>query len=184
MKKILKLTFILFLVSAIVAGVLGVVNEITKDRIDEIAVQKTAEAYANVLAAAEYGEDNLYVGEDTRIQKVCAAIDENGNQLGYIVEVVVSGSQGNITVIVGVDTEYKCTGISITESSETSGLGAVASSPSEKGQIFREYFVGVGKDVALTKNGGTVVALTGATITSTAVVNAVKAACEACESLG
>ena len=29
MKKILKLTVILFLVSAIVAGVLGVVNEVT-----------------------------------------------------------------------------------------------------------------------------------------------------------
>ena len=33
MKKILKLTVILFVVCAIVAGVLGVINELTKDRI-------------------------------------------------------------------------------------------------------------------------------------------------------
>ena len=36
MKKILKLTVILFIVCAIVAGVLGVVNELTKDRIAEL----------------------------------------------------------------------------------------------------------------------------------------------------
>ena len=35
MKKILKLAFILFLVCAITAGVLGVVNEMTRDRIAE-----------------------------------------------------------------------------------------------------------------------------------------------------
>ena len=33
MNKILKLTFILFLICAITAGILGVVNEVTKDRI-------------------------------------------------------------------------------------------------------------------------------------------------------
>lgn len=183
MKKILKLTFILFLISAIVAGVLGVVNEITKDRIAEIAAQKTATAYANVLAAEEY-TDAEYKGDDTRIQKVSVAVDKDGNEIGYVVEAVVSGSQGSITIIIGVDTEYKCTGISITSSSETSGLGAVASSPSEKGENFRAQFVGQGGDVALSKNGGAIEALTGATITSNAVVSAVGAACAACESLG
>lgn len=184
MKKILKLAFILFLVSAIVAGVLGVVNEITKDRIAEIAAEKTAKAYAEVLSAAEYGEDNLYAGDDTRIQNVCAAVDENGEQFGYVVETVVTGSQGSITIIVGVDMDLKCTGISITESSETSGLGAVASSSSEKGQNFRAQFVGQDGGLGLVKNGGDIEAITGATITSNAVVSAVGAAIAACESLG
>ena len=35
MNKIVKLTIVLFLVCAIVAGVLGVVNAFTKDRIEE-----------------------------------------------------------------------------------------------------------------------------------------------------
>lgn len=183
MKKILKLTFILFLISAIVAGVLGVVNEITKDRIAEIAAEKTATAYANVLAAEEY-TDAEYKGDDTRVQKVSTAFDKDGNAIGYVVETVVTGSQGSITIIIGVDTEYKCTGISITSSSETSGLGAVASSAGEKGENFRAQFVGQGADVGLVKNGGDIEAITGATITSTAVVNAVSAACAACESLG
>ena len=36
MKKIIKLALVLFLIAAIVAGVLGVVNELNKDRIEQI----------------------------------------------------------------------------------------------------------------------------------------------------
>ena len=36
MNKIMKLALVLFLVCAVTAGILGVVNEITKDRIAEI----------------------------------------------------------------------------------------------------------------------------------------------------
>ena len=176
MKKILKLTVILFLVSAIVAGVLGVVNELTKDRIAEIAAEKTATAYAAVLEAESYDDVN-YSGDDARITKISKAGDA-----GYVVEATVSGSQGAIDLVIGVDADMKCTGISIINSSETSGLGAVASSPSDKGVAFREQFVGVGGDVALTKNGGTINALTGATITYNAVTTAVGAAIAAVES--
>ena len=183
MKKIIKLALVLFLIAAIVAGVLGVVNELTKDRIAQIAAKKTAEAYAEVLNAETY-DDAKYEGKDTKVQKVSVAKDKDGNAIGYVVETVVTGSQGSITVIVGVDNDLKCTGISITDSSETSGLGAVASSPSDKGVAFRANFVGQGKDLDLTKNGGEIDQLTGATITSTAVVTAVRSAITACESLG
>ncbi len=183
MKKILKLTAILFLISAIVAGVLGVVYELTIDRITEIKEQKTADAYAEVLDAKEYKEVK-YTGEDTAIDKISEAYAEDGSLKGYVVETAVTGSQGSITIIIGVDTDKKCTGISITSSSETSGLGAVASSPSDKGVAFREQFVGQGSDVALAKKGGEINALTGATITSTAVTGAVASATAACESLG
>ena len=44
MKKILKLTFILFLVCAITAGVLGLINEMTYDRIQEQKRIKTEKA--------------------------------------------------------------------------------------------------------------------------------------------
>ena len=51
MKKILKLTFILVLVCAIVAGVLGVINELTYERIAEQKRIKTEKAFAAVLPA-------------------------------------------------------------------------------------------------------------------------------------
>jgi Na+-translocating ferredoxin:NAD+ oxidoreductase subunit G len=182
MKKILKLTAILFLISAIVAGVLGVVYELTVDKITAITQEKTDAAYAEVLAG-EYKEVE-YTGDDTAINKISEAYGEDGSLIGYVVETTVTGSQGSITIIIGVDTDYKCTGISITESSETSGLGAVASSSSEKGEAFRAQFVGQGSDVALAKKGGSIEALTGATITSNAVTGAVASATAACESLG
>ncbi len=182
MKKILKLTAILFLISAIVAGVLGVVHELTNSRIEQLKKEKLEDAYAEVLEGSY--EDATYTGNDTNINKISKAYAEDGSLIGYVVETTVTGSQGSITIIIGVDTDYKCTGISITSSSETSGLGAVASSPSDKGVAFREQFVGQGSDVALVKKGGSINALTGATITSNAVTGAVASATAACESLG
>ena len=64
MKKIIKLALVLFLIAAIVAGVLGVVNELTKDRIEQIKEKKTREAYAEVLKAETY-DDAKYKGKDT-----------------------------------------------------------------------------------------------------------------------
>ena len=95
-----------------------------------------------------------------------------------------SGAQGNIKMAVGVDNDYKCTGISIISHSETSGLGANAASSSEIGVNFRAQFVGQGEDIALKKSGGEIDALTGATITSKQVTKATATAIAAVESLG
>ena len=56
MNKILKLTLILFLICAITAGVLGGVNELTKDRIYAINNAATIAAYSAVLEAESYDE--------------------------------------------------------------------------------------------------------------------------------
>ena len=47
--QIVRLALVLFLVSAIVSGVLGFVNMLTKDRIKELEEQARAEAYNAVL---------------------------------------------------------------------------------------------------------------------------------------
>ena len=85
---------------------------------------------------------------------------------------------------VGVDNDYKCTGVSIVSHSETSGLGANAASTAQVGVDFRAQFVGQDETCALTKAGGEIDALTGATITSRAVTGAVATAIEAVKSLG
>ena len=53
MNKILKLTIVLFLVCAVVAGVLGVVNELTYETIEEQTKQSLANAAA-ILEEAGY----------------------------------------------------------------------------------------------------------------------------------
>lgn len=180
MKKILKLTFILFLVCAITAGILGVINELTYERIAEQERIKTEKAYAAVLASDGYEE----VDFDKDAFKTIDRINKCTNGAGYVVTTTFSGAQGKITMAVGVDNDYKCTGISIISHSETSGLGANAASASEVGVNWRAQFVGEGEDVAITKAGGNIDALAGATITSRAVANATGMAISAVKSLG
>lgn len=180
MNKILKLTIVLFLVCAVVAGVLGVVNELTYETIEEQNRIKTERAYAAVLPSDGYEE----VAFDEKANPTIDAISKCTNGAGYVVMTTFSGSQGKITLAVGVDNDYKCTGISVISHSETSGLGANAASTAEVGVNWRAQFVGQDDTVALTKNGGSIDALSGATITSRSITGAVSTAIKAVESLG
>ena len=179
MNKIVKLTVVLFLVCAIVAGVLGGVNLITKDKIAEQDRIKTAKAYSAVLEASDYTDVDYDQATFMTIDRIVKADDK-----GYVVTTTFSGAQGNITMVVGVDNDYKCTGISIISHAETSGLGANAASSAEVGVNWRAQFVGEDKTVAITKAGGNIDALAGATITSRSVAEATATAIMAVESLG
>ena len=79
---------------------------------------------------------------------------------------------------VGVDKSGAVTGVSIVSMSETSGLGANA-----RRESFRSQFSGKSGSVALKKQGGEIDALTGATVTSTAVTRGVNAALAAASEL-
>ena len=174
MNKVVKLSLILFLVSAVVAGVLGLTNFVTAEPIAEYQAEVTAKAYSAVMEFESYDEVE-YTGDQSAVTKVCKTNDGN-----WIVEAEVSGSQGMITVAVGVNADLSCNGISIIESSETSGLGSKAND-----DFCRDQFPGLTADQAkVTKDGGKVEAITGATITSKAVCSAVRAAIAAVESLG
>ena len=92
--------------------------------------------------------------------------------------VTPSGFGGEISMAVGVDKSGAVTGVSIIQMSETSGLGANAQRES-----FRSQYVGKSGSVALKKQGGEIDALTGATVTSTAVTKGVNAALQAAAEL-
>ena len=174
MNKVVELSLILFLVSAVVAGVLGLTNFVTAEPIAEYQAEVTAKAYSAVMEFESYDEVE-YTGDQSAVTKVCKTNDGN-----WIVEAEVSGSQGMITVAVGVNADLSCNGISIIESSETSGLGSKAND-----DFFRDQFPGLNADTAkVTKDGGSVEAITGATITSKAVCSAVRAAIAAVGTLG
>ena len=71
------------------------------------------------------------------------------------------------------------TGMSVISHAETSGLGSKATDPNWQNQ-----FVGSTEDVSVTKDGGTINAITGATITSRGVCEAVNSAIAVAESMG
>ncbi len=177
MNKIIKLALILFAVSAVVALCLGLVNMVTFERIEAIAAEKRAAAMNAVLPASEYPEVE-YTGTDSQVDAIYKAGDK-----GYVVQCTVSGSQGTITMVTGVDLNGTVTGISVLDHGETPGLGAIAGAASPAGETFRAQFVGL-SSAAVTKDGGSVNALTGATVTSRAICAGVTAALDAVKTVG
>ena len=175
--KIVKLALILFAVSAAVALCMGLVNDITAERIKAIADEKLAAAMNAVLSADDYQPVD-YTGGDVLVDSIYKAGDK-----GYVVQCTVSGSQGSITMLTGVAADGTVTGISVLESGETPGLGAIAASSSEKGETWRAQFQGI-SSAAVTKDGGQIQAISGATITSRAICTGVTAAQNAVKTVG
>ncbi|WP_294511735.1 RnfABCDGE type electron transport complex subunit G [uncultured Intestinimonas sp.] len=167
-----QLIVTLFAISAICAVLLGLVNNITMGPIEVATQAKTQAAMEAVLPADSYTEV-AYTGGDPLVTKVYQAGDA-----GYVVQVAPSGFGGVLDIMVGVNTDGTCSGVSIISHSETSGLGANATK-----EDFRSQFVGK-SNVAVTKDGGEIAALTGATITSRAVCSGVNAAIAAVGTLG
>ena len=184
--NIIKLALVLLAVAAVIALVLGFVNSITEGPIKAYNDNKTKTAYSNVLEAETYDEIDpaAYAeanGENT-ITLLKEAKDGSGNVVGYVAETEFSGAQGMITMVIGLDNDLKCTGIYVTKHSETSGLGAKAAETSEG--AWRDNLLGQGDGLKLTSAGGEVNAISGATITSTAVFTEVQTVINAVKNLG
>lgn len=170
MRKILILGLKLFLLAAVAGLALGLTNMVTYAPIQQQAILAAEAARTAVLpaagsftqATAPEGLLDAYVGYDA-----------TGAVVGMTGTIVTKGYGGDIEVTVGIDLNGKVTGISVGGSSfaETAGLGARAKEP-----WFAEQFIGTMSPIAIVKDGGSVDAITSATITSRAVTKAVDAA--------
>lgn len=166
---LVRLTLTLFLITAIVAALLGTVNAVTADRIAELKAEKTNAAMREVLPAEEY-VPGVCKCKDPSVLAVHVA-KRGGSVVGYVIEVSSAGFGGAIDMVVGVDSDGTVTGVSIIQMSETPNLGDNA-----KRESFRSQFIGGSGTLAVVKDGGAIDALTGATITSRAVTNGVNIA--------
>ena len=194
MKKdsFMKDALVLALITLISGCCLGGAYGLTKQKIYEINMASTIESYKQVMPAEEY-DDATYADALTTAQSdgkiaadnggaslisVVAAKDASGAETGYILKGSAAGYGGSVIVVVGVDEDLKVTGISFPETlPETAGLGQKATEPA-----FYEQFAGKGTKLSVKKGGGAgedeIDAISGATITSTAVTNTVNAATE------
>lgn len=165
---IARVALTLFLITAVVAAALAGVNALTADRIAAVKAENTRRAIEAVLPGG--GEEIPFTDSTGTVTKVYAS------NSGYAVEVTPAGFGGAIDMMVGVDREGKVLGIRIISHAETPGLGASAASENAAGENFRAQFVGKEGTLAVTKDGGEIDALTGATVTSRAVTAGVNAA--------
>ncbi|MDO5153778.1 MAG: RnfABCDGE type electron transport complex subunit G [Eubacteriales bacterium] len=175
-KYVLRLALTLLLITSVVAIALAGVNSITAPKIAALNAQKTQEAIEAVLPGG--GEEVAFTDDTGLVTTVY-----QGNA-GYAVQVVPSGFNGGITMMVGIDQSGTVLGISIISNSETAGLGAVAAANTSAGEAFRGQFVGTSGSVAVSKDGGQLDAITGATITSRAVCTGVNAALACVANMG
>ena len=174
-KYILRLVLTLFLITAVVAAALAGVNSITAPAIAQLRAEKTQQAVEAVLPGG---------GEEVEFPATALVSKVYASETGYAVEVTPGGFDNTITMMVGVDKEGNVLGIDIISHTETAGLGAVADAATPAGVAFREQFKGMSGSVSVSKDGGEVEAITGATITSRAVCAGVNAALEVVGKMG
>ena len=169
-KYILRITMTLLIISVIVGAALALVNQITKPIIAKAEAEKIQKAIAQVLPGGYDREITDFADETGLVSRVYRG--ENG----YAVEVAPVGFDSAITMMVGIDLQGNVIGISVVSHTETAGLGAVAAADSAAGQAFRQQFIGLSGSLAVTKDGGIIDAITGATVTSRAICAGVSAA--------
>lgn len=194
-KYILKLTVILMVTCIIVAGVLGYVNSITKNKIEAFNKAKTEQALSSAFQKvnspkfSEIKASGKMANAATKYKATLESVYEvksGSDMAGYAVKIVASGSQGDIEMVVGVDTKNSVTGVSIVSNSETSGIGSkvMNNQPLANGTKVLDQFIGKShKDGDLTV-GKNVDAISGATVSSKGVAKGVNGALAAVEAIG
>ncbi|WMJ85726.1 RnfABCDGE type electron transport complex subunit G [Anaerocolumna sp. MB42-C2] len=186
---ILKDALILFAITLIAGFALGFVHEITVPAIEEQNLKAKMEAYQTVFPGAlEFKEDKtltLKTGEAAKvlepkgytnisIDEALIATDEAGNKLGYVVVVTTQeGYGGAITLSLGYAEDGTVKGMEILSMNETAGLGAKASTKEFKQQFADKKVAEFAYTKTGAKNENEIDALSGATITTRAVTNAV-----------
>ena len=164
---------------------------ITKEPIDKAEVEAKIAAYKEVFPeASDFVEDGMaekiaasaedLMGQgfgNVYIDSAAQAVDASGAAVGYVVSSTSKdGFGGEVKLSVGINGEGKVTGIAFLSLAETPGLGMNATGDEFKGQ-----FAGKNAEaLAVTKTGfpaeNEIQAMSGATITSEAVTNAVNVA--------
>lgn len=182
-KDMFKLGLNLLIISAVAALLLALTNSVTSSTIAQRNEQANAEARKLVLESAQDFEEVKDVKTDNskgvEVSEIYEAKDASGNTVGYTLKVLPSGYGGTIELMVGIDSaKGQVSGINVVSNSETAGLGAKSTDPE-----FSDQYKGKPlEELSVLKNGTPgdteIKAISGATITSTAVTNGVDAAIE------
>jgi electron transport complex protein RnfG len=155
---------VIFLTLVVLISVVALTftDSITRERIETAEEEEVREMLGEIFQAM----DSFTYDEDEELYSVLKG-DET---IGYAFKATGKGYGGDISILVGIGDNFAVAGIELLAHQETPGLGAKIVEPS-----FQEQFVGLTVDeIALSRNGGKVDAITGATISSSAVVDTVR----------
>lgn len=190
----MKDALVLFAITLVSGLCLGFVYDITKGPIEQATIDKnnrtyqevlsTASSFTDVEGSAEKIAELAASGElagfgGVAVESVLVGTDVSGATVGYVVNSLSNDSYGGaVKISVGLDADGVITGVGIREINDTPGLGLKAKEPK-----FKDQYIGKKHDaeyLVVTKLGAQAAneidAISGATVTSSAVTNAVNAA--------
>lgn len=165
-KNIIKIGINLMIISIIGGAILAVTNFVTTSKIEEVEKEAKLKAMQAVLPAA------IEFKKFKKKEDFFEGLDLDGNLVGYVISCLAAGYGGGFWVMAGVDNEFKIVEISILTHKETPGLGDKI----EK-EPFRGQFRGKGSEnleIVKMPTKNKIQAITGATLSSKAVTEAVK----------
>ena len=164
----------LLLICAIIAGLVSFVYSLTEDTYNE-----------NIKATKELAVGKIFKGAaDTRLPyeeiaqvdggAVVSAVYEGDDLLGYCVEIKTPGFGGDIELMIGYRADKTILGVDVVSHTETPGLG----SKSADAEYLKNNYSGKGGSLAA---GVDVDMISGASVTSSAVLTGVNRATAALE---
>lgn len=165
-KKIIDYILRLTILCGVAAALVAWVYLETKPRIDLEEQRRLILARKEVLPQASKFEEKNLSEKETYVQ----GYDENDKPIGRITEAKKRGYAAMIRVLVGVDNSNKVTKVKILDQTETPGLGAKI----EEEKFLNQFPGKTIEELKLKKNKGTIDAVTGATISSRALVDGVR----------
>lgn len=175
MKALLRYVAVLVIICSVSAAVLAAIYEVTKEPIAASRRQQTLEAIQTVLPSFATLVDAEQVrsvlgGESAALPDIFVALD--GDRLvGAAIKVTDTGGYGgDVTFMVGVTPDERIHAIRLLAHKETPGLGTKLAEEPFAGQ-FRGLEVPAG-GLMVAKDGGSIHAITGATISSRTATNA------------
>ncbi len=185
-------TLVLVLVTFVAITALAVVNQVTKEPIAQAEINARAEVYKVVYPDAENfaeveNSESIIEGsadflknagyDGCFINDALSVTDDSGNIKGYVIAATSpSGYGGDVQIAVGISSDGKITGFNVVSNNETAGLGSKCTEPE-----FTSQFANKPATVLeYTKSGAAednqIDAISGATITTNAVTEAVNSA--------
>lgn len=168
--KIFKPIVVLVIICIVVTGALAATNGVTAPIIEEAKVAAENAARTELLPEAEGAFTPV---EDVEVENV-SAIYVADNGAGTIITSSAKGYGGDVVVMTAFNPDGTIKQIKVTEQAETKGIGSkVVDTPS-----YWENYQGLDASQPLVLNED-VDAVTSATISSTALINAVNSAIEA-----
>lgn len=167
--KIFKPIVVLVIICIVITGALAATNSVTDPIIDEATRVAQQKARTELLPEAEDFEPVTGV-EVENVSDIYAST----NDVGVIITSSAKGYGGDVVVMTAFNPDGTIKQIKVTEQAETKGIGSkVVATPS-----YWENYMGLDASDALVLNED-VDAVTSATISSTALINAVNSAIEA-----